>query len=693
MYSHKRSFTGQSSRSFIALLDIPFLIVGFIFSGIFSIAHSAITFHNLHDHIRLWPLSLQQIPTAALRETLRSNAFIFDYQLIFSNWLGLFLPFFIFSIINRWSLASLRISVQRSVTLGYLFAFYVCSFMTIALMNSEWTPGNRLVNLFHSFGATFFQSVRAILCMFLLVAAIMTLTKNATSRFNRNVRWLVVALFTLTVIIGDYLLSQKQRKVHNFFSKTQNSVRFIFVVPGLQSDDLQKSLNSENSTHFSKQISSLYSIYPSTSSQLGQFASAFLGLEPYEHGVRTDFTDPESLKPLWNTISQKTVPKDHSIYALSVGGPSPLGTIVEPSTPGQRCVFNPEQLAKLGHFQASVIPYALAPKYFESFLIPQLQCSNRFLSLEQHLLRGYEQVTNQLHSPTPKTFLLWISPDISQRVFGDAELPDNTKTWNAGAKNIYKILKIHEHYLTTTELIKKHKTFILGLSTQPNNMTTFAELDGQISTKEEQNSFDTTHTFSQLNVAKFLQDYKRTNFKNPQYFYSEFTDSASQNRMETLQPSVQKRDFASKLSKNYFVTNSDLLRKNLINSQRHIICKNVLSADQKVVSMRVSLELLSKDNRLPRLTYEEIALNADSNEHEKTSLDECLKTAKDQLTLSVNHDISLRDSSALRTLLSGLPVKSVQMGSLAFETSNETDNAELDKSTSAIPNVPDEEQE
>jgi hypothetical protein len=74
-------------------------------------------------------------------------------------------------------------------------------------------------------------------------------------------------------------------------------------------------------------------------------------------------------------------------------------------------------------------------------------------------------------------------------------------------------------------------------------------------------------------------------------------------------------------------------------------------------------------------------------------LDDCLKNAREILTASVAKDVSLRDSSAFKTLLTGLPVKSVRMLTEPLETSSESEDEAFDRDTSAVPTMPDEEQE
>ncbi|NBW83609.1 hypothetical protein EBR21_17825, partial [bacterium] len=245
MYSHKRSFTGQSTRSIAALLDIPFLAAGFILTAIFAVIHSAWTYFRLQDNVRTLPTSLEQIPKEVLLDAFRKNASVLDFQLIAATWTGLALPMIIFAVAIRWTLAPLRLSVQRSVTGASLAAFYFCSFMATSLTNPDWTPGNLLVRMFASTGPDFFQGLRAVICLGILIGCLVTMTKNATSKLNRSARWLTTFVLFLAAVGFDYAQSQAQRKVGDAYLKAPASVRFIFVLPGLKPSDVQTALRTK----------------------------------------------------------------------------------------------------------------------------------------------------------------------------------------------------------------------------------------------------------------------------------------------------------------------------------------------------------------------------------------------------------------------------------------------------------------
>lgn len=692
MYSHKRSFTGQSSRSLAALLDLPFLVAGLMLSAFFAVVHSAWTFMRLPDNVRALPVSIDQIPKDVLADALKQNASVLDLHLIGATWVGLALPLIIFAVAIRWTLAPLRISVQRSVIGASLATFYLCSFMATALSNPDWTPGNRLVQLFASTGPDFFQGLRAVICIGILIGCLVTMTKNATSKLNRSMRWMTTLALFLVAIGFDYIQSKGQRHVDETFLKAPATVRFIYVLPGMNPNDIQMAFKTKNLAEARNQLSSFQEVHPSTPSLLGQFVTTTLGIEPNMHGVRHDFIDPEILTTTWKTISQKTFPKGHTIHALSIGGASPLDALVGKETDGERCGQNPRQLAQVGHFQVSVIPFSLTPRFFEDLLTPNIICSNRFLSLHQHLQQTAEKITRRLKTYQPKTFVIWVAPNLLAQTHGFYELPEDFNSWQQSTRNTFEILKSHWDFLKTTQLEQFHQTFLIGLSEQPESTTAFLRFDGQTKSQFTDLTLDSPGQRSQSSVADLLRTQENTEVKDSPLFYSEFTDSLPKQTVATLSPDL-KSDSKKSNSLSKFILNADLLRKTIVNSKRHVICQNVASPNGNRLLVKVSLNLRATENRLPQLTYEDFEKENLPSPENRMELQECLKNAREVLTESVYKDVSLRDSSAFRTLLTGLPVKSIKTNPSILETTSEQENEALDQSTSAVPASLEEEEE
>lgn len=685
MYSHKRSFTGQSSRSLAALFDAPFLISGIIIAGLFSILHSALTFVKLPNHIRSLPTPLQNMGPELLAETLKKNTHIFDYQLIMTQWIGLVLPFIVFAMAIRWTLASLRVSVQRTVATATILAFYFFSTMTVALENTDWTPGNLLVQLFSPLGSGVFRSLRAILCLSLFVACLMTLTRNATSKLNRNMRWTTVLVGVVAFVLFDYARSKSERTIHSSFLRSPASTKFIFVLPGLTPLDVQQSLRSETLVKLRQQLNSFQEVHPSTPSPLGQFVTTTLGIEPNIHSIRHDFTDPEMLAPTWKLITNKSFPKGHQTFAFAVGGPSPLQALVTSDTPGQRCGQSPGVLAAVGHFQASVLPYALTPRILEPYLNEELICSNRFLSLQQHLAQTYETITQQLHKEGPKTFLIWVSSDLKNQA-------ESEKLQDASSRFFYETLRMHQQFLESTSLMRFHQTFVIGLSKKPEQTTAFVRFDGQSESQLTDITLDSPGQRAQISLADLLQNQQFQTEKDSPFFYSEFGSTDGGIGVGTLAPIVKQKGRSGDL-KSEFIVNPDQMRKLIVNSKRYVICQKVTSADGQRMLVKVSLNLRATENRLPQLTYEEFKNDKLPAPENVMDLDGCLQNARELLNASVAKDVSLRDGSTFRTLLTGLPVKSIKMSSDSIEPENATEEEALDRSTSAVPNTPEEELE
>ncbi|NBW82994.1 hypothetical protein EBR21_14680, partial [bacterium] len=378
--------------------------------------------------------------------------------------------------------------------------------------------------------------------------------------------------------------------------------------------------------------------------------------------------------------------------ALSIGGTSPLDALVGVETDGERCGQNPKQLAKIGHFQVSVIPFALTPRMLESTLTPHIVCSNRFLSLHQHLQQTAEKITARLRNQELKTFVIWVSPQLLSNKQTSFDLPDDFGSWEQSTRNTFEILKSHWAFLNNTKLEPFHQTFLLGLSDKGESTTAFLRFDGQTKSQLSDLTLDSPGQRSQSSVADLLRTQENTDVKDSPLFYSEFTDPQPQASVATLPPEL-KSDSVKSNATSKFVLNANLLRKTIVNSKRHVICQNVASPNGHRLLVKVSLNLRATENRLPQLTYEDFEKENLPSPENHIDLQECLKNARELLTESVYKDVSLRDSSAFRTLLTGLPVKSIKTNPSVLETTSEQENEALDQSTSAVPASPEEEKE
>lgn len=687
MYSHKRSFTGQSSRSFSALFDIPFLVGAAIINSFFSVIHSIVTYNKLEENVGNLPHALKNVPQAEVIATLKNSVSSTDLNLIFATWFGLTLPLLLISIAVRWTLGALRVSVQRSVTLCCLFTFYFCSFMTVALHNPEWTPGNFLVRLFHSFGDDFFESLRAILCICLGIACLYTLAKNATSKLNRSLRLTVAGIVIISLLMADFINSKKTRTIHESFFKSPSNANFIFIIPGLTTENTRLALLEEEITPTKEQLTSFQEIHPTTPSLLGQLVTSLHGLEPNAHGIRHDFMDEEIVAVFKNSLKKRNLQGASDFFVTAVGGPTPLSALFDHTVPGSRCGQTPAEIAKLGHFQASVIPYSLSPRLIESYLHPELICSNRFLTVDQHLFMTYHRVISQLHEPGNKTFLVWVSNSLG------VEKKDNLKEpkpeWSNQTNLIYSILSNHQSFLQSANLLNHHRTFLVGLAEGQSQTTAFARFDGETKSTLTDLTLESPGQRGQSSVAELLRGQSPQEEKDSTYFYSEF-NLQTENNIAEIPPSIVTQN--SQIHTPKIVLNDSALRKAVFKIRRHVICQNVASETGKRLLVKVSLNLRPFENRVPELGYEDIEKTNLPPHDEPLALEECLKNARDQLIRSVVQDVTLRDSSAFKTMLAGLPIKSVKTSTATDEHLEEFDET-LDESTSALPDSSKEENE
>jgi len=690
MYSHKRSFTGQSSRSLGALFDVPFLTTVAALAALFSFAHSALTFYKLDQHVGMLPEAINQLPKAELTAALKSSASLINYELIFSTWIGLCIPLVAMSVAVRWALASLRVSVQRSVTLCYLIVFYFCSFMTVALHNPDWTPGNLLVRLLAPLGEGFFESLRALLWMSLVAAAIYALAKNATSKLNRSVRLTSVALLLVGLLMLDYLHSKNSHSVHESFLKNPASTTFIYILPGLKRTDVPLALADKKLITLREQLTSFQEIHPSTPSLLGQFATSLLGTEPVSHGLRHDLMDEEVISNVRTTFSSRFKQSKSGFFATAIAGPAPLPAVLAASLPGERCGQELTQLARLGHFQASVIPYSLTPRILDRWLHPQLICSSRFLTTDQHLFLAHHRIIQHLHEPGSKTFLVWLAPGFENQT---TQAPADTKidTWSKSTFMVHSVLQNHLDFLDSSGLKNFHQTFFLGLADSESTSTAFVRFDGQTKSELTDLTLESPGRRAQSSVAELLRGQSQQEEKDSPFFYSEYNLDPKDIRISSLKPDVVELKTTGAKRTQLRIDNT-LLRKVIINARRHVICQNVGSATSKRLNVRVSLALRGNESRLPQLMYEDFQNTDIPSQKDAMTLDDCLSNAREKLIKSILQDVTLRESSAFKTLLMGLPVKSIMTSSSVAEPNPESEEL-FDQSTSALPDAESEETE
>lgn len=680
MYSHKRSFTGQSSRSLVSLFDVPFLITTVTINALFSLIHSLTTFAKLEDHIRILPSSLAHLNPEDLTAALRSSAASVNLPLLASVFIGLTLPLLMISVSVRFALASLRVSVQRTVTICYLIAFYMCSVLTVALQQPDWTPGNILIFLAKPFGKEFFESLRAILCLSLIAGAAVTLIKNATSKTNRRIRVASVAACIVVFLSAEHLMTESKRKIHSSFLKSPSTAKFIYVVPELTKTAVQEAFKTSEFPKLKEQLTSFQEIEPSTSSLVGQFATTFLGLEPITHGIRHDNFGEDTRLNVMTNLTLKTFPSGNSLYVATVGAPTSAAQLFPSTVPGQRCDSNLTTYAKIGQFQASVVPYSLLPRSLDEWLHPELACSTRFLTAEQHLVQLHQKIAVELHTEGNKIFVIWLSEALKRQIPSidtDEEQKINSLT--------AAILRQHVDFLERTDLMKYHQTFLVGLAGPDNPITIFARFDGQAQTSLTDLTLASPGHRSQSSVSPLFQPDSPENSQVNSFFYSEYAPAQITSAAAYLPPKIVYDDGKSHAR---LVVDHAQLREALVKGQRTITCKSVSGSSEKEHSLvTVTLKIQSEEAKIPSLTYQFIPQETPTSLQQQIPLSACLDAAREQLLKSLYEDVTLRDSSAFKTLLSGLTVHPIRTGP---ETTQQFDGEqkELDTATSSMPAHP-----
>ncbi|MEN9529164.1 MAG: hypothetical protein RI932_1037, partial [Pseudomonadota bacterium] len=540
-------------------------------------------------------------------------------------------------------------------------------------------------------GEDFFESLRALLWMTLAAAAIYALAKNATSKFNRSVRLTSVAILFLAALTSDYLYSKNSRSVHDSFLKNPPSTTFIYILPGLKRADVPLALADKKLTTLREQLSSFQEIHPSTPSLLGQFATSLLGSEPVSHGLRHDFMDEEIISNARIAFAKKVFPAKNVYFATAVGGASPFASLLEAEVPGERCGQDLNLIARLGHFQASVIPYSLTPRIFDRWLHPELVCSSRFLTIDQHLFQIYQQVVARLHQPGPKTFFIWLTPAFHNPGAQTKADISSFASWSKSTFTTHTVLRNHLDFLDSSGLKNHHQTFFLGLADTDALSTAFVRFDGQSKSELTDLTLESPGQRSQSSVAELLRGQSSQDEKDSPFFYSEFNLDPKDTRISTLRPDlVDTRTEKPKHTK--LIINNTLLRKSIVNTRRHVICQNVESPSEKRTQVRVSLTLRSDSSRLPQLMYEDFQNTNLPPQKDAVTLEDCLTNARERLMKSIIEDVTLRDSSAFKTLLMGLPVKSIMTQTTNSEPNSETEEL-FDQSTSALPEAAREEAE
>lgn len=685
MYSHKRSFTGQSSRSLASLFDLPFLATALIFNFIFSITHSLVTYTKLDQHIRAIPQSIQGIAPETLANALKYTAPSLNPHLIISLFLGLTFPLILISASVRFALANLRVSVQRTVTVCYLIIFYSCSALTVALQQPDWTPGNILIFLARPFGKEFFESVRAILCLSLIVATAVTLARNATSKANRRIRVFSFVVVAISLLAAEHFITEDKRSIHSSFLKSPSSARFIYVIPELTKPEVQESFKSEQLSQLKEQLTSFQEIEASTSSLAGQFATTFLGVEPLTHGIRHDQFGADTRLNVMEALSKRAFAESGSVFVANIGGTTSVAQLFTPDIAGQRCDNSLEQLAAIGHFQASVLPYSLLPRYFDRLLHPELACSTRFMNIEQHLLQLHQKIALELHRPGTKTFVIWVSEALRKN------LPKQSRFAQNQLMSLTTVLLgMHSEFLELTGLKKFHQTYLVGLSGSESNTTVFARFDGQAQSTLTDLTLEFPGQRSQSSVSTLFKPLPVSGSSDTSYFYSEVSTIQRTKAVSAIVPRIA---FIPNSRQAKLVVEHSELRAALMNGERHIICKNVVDGESENLSMvKVTLTAHPTGGKLPQLTYEPTPLEKPSGLTHQVALNECLENAKGQLINSLYDDVSLRDSAAFRTLLAGLPVRPIKAEPVAAENFDELEK-DYDTATSALPAQPAEDLE
>ena len=485
--TQSRSFgQGDSTRTLKAYFDLPFLLVLLLLVAIFSGWQTQSLMHSrlgaqpwLYDEFSSFLQNVVATNGIQISSSLRIRFFLAEFFALFG--LSVF-----FSCSSNMFFHGLHINVRRVIALVLATLFVVCSVSATSLENKVW-----LASVPENFVAfktpAFYLAIRAILTGLGAFGILFPFVSWGQNRANRLARCLLVVCSLGALMLVDWRVSKEQRTVANANLSPDSSHVVVLVVPDFSEKDMSDFLGLPEITAWRERMVGTLRVLPTSDAALSQFATLLTGELPSQHGIRTDWVEPELAKRVGEPFMQGVAAGGRSLFVSSVGSVQNTSAFFSPEIPGTRCSFEIEQIVDTQALDNFLLAHSLLPSSLTTQLFPEYKCGQKFESLAE-LHRGeLKKMTELLKSPQQLAALFWVDPNAYVGLHSIATTekmrpqgPWQSTTSNPFQQDLYwdsnqsaararilaQVFTVYEEYLNLVGMNKNTRVIVTGLASR-----------------------------------------------------------------------------------------------------------------------------------------------------------------------------------------------------------------------------------
>lgn len=470
---NKYMFKSSDSReSLQRYFDFPFILTVIALSVLIGIFEAYLATHYVWvpSIERLKPL--EPIINSVNNSLSMSTNFHLGVKLSLLWATSFFLPILFFSTFSRIIFYALEKNTQRLITmLCYLF-YCLLSYAAFILLNPIWRE-NSFWNFFSFFSPGFLIGIRSLFVTFIsiaLTAGFIVAGRTIASKYTRIVILFLTIFFFL---FTDWRNSKERRTVHPA-NLTKNHT-FVLFFPNLNTEKISEILKDPEMQDFADKWQFTFPVTPSSNNFLPQFVSTLTSLEPYQHGVRTNYPRPSNAKPVAEYVKDRF--KDLTLHTTSLGTIAGEGYFL--SSQQNNCALSTTKLIIKNRLEKALFPASQLPLWVLSKFFSEYDCS-QIISSTAHLSSNeFSVIAKKLKTETTLMSLWYFQPE---------ETPSDKEY----IKEIFLLFQAH---LERMNLWKNSHITIVGLDEVQGSFSQFGHEDIATTLEDEDLAISSTDIF------------------------------------------------------------------------------------------------------------------------------------------------------------------------------------------------------
>ncbi len=395
----------------------------------------------------------------------------FTYKLVLLSKILLFgfvgglIPFFIARLGALFLFPTLEPSAQL------LTSFVIFVFTTVLNILAAIAENPVLASEYHglgflvSGGSATYRSVLMLLWITVFGVAAIRKIREPFSSTLRATRAMSLVLALAAVLVVDWQLSAFYRRIDPANRDAALVHKMTLMVPQLTKGDVETILNTPALDEWKANLRFSADVRPSSESELAQIVSLLSGMQPWQHGIRKDYLNPDEQRTLSEHLSH-IFSESHNAntHILTLGTTSSVADVLGGRL-AQLCNLNPDTSLAIRTAEKMMIAYAQIPEKMVSFLFPETRCTQKLSPLSHLALQELQSFGRLFQKKGPVQSLWWIDP-----ATGTTEAPEELA--NRRLSSLRSTLIAIDAHLNLLDLRRNTRIQIVGLGRRNNGSLT-----------------------------------------------------------------------------------------------------------------------------------------------------------------------------------------------------------------------------